>query len=449
MCRGTPSVRHMNFAWLKRYMPRSLYGRAALILLLPIVTIQLVISITFIQRLYEDVTVQMTQNVLLEVSYLVQLIESAADLSDAQASVDPLEVPLAIDVMLPSDGPTEDSRGFFDLSGRAVIETLRGGLDGIRGIDLRTDDKRVVLLVETRHGPTLMEFSRRRVSASNPHQLLVLMVGVSLLLTIISALFLRNQLRPIKRLAAAADAFGRGQTVQYRPSGSTEVRAAGTAFLDMRNRIERQIEQRTLMLSGVSHDLRTPLTRLKLGLSFLDEDDDVRAMQRDVAEMEHMLDGFLDFMRGDALDDPEIVDAQAFVAQVVEDAARGGAQVRLTHTEGEGEIALRKMAVQRALQNLIGNAVRYGTRAEVTSVMSEKTLCISVEDDGPGIPAERHEEAVKPFARLDSARNQDLGTGVGLGLSIAVDIARRHGGALRLGESADLGGLKAELVLPL
>lgn len=438
----------MNYGWLKRYMPRSLYGRAALILLLPIVTIQLVISITFIQRLYEDVTEQMTQNVLLEVSYLIRLIESAPTPVLARSAIDPFEVPLAIAVRLPSDGPMEDTRQFFDLSGRIVIATLRLGLPQIQGIDLSTNDKRVTLLVDTRHGPTLMEFSRRRVSASNPHQLLVLMVGVSLLMTIIAALFLRNQLRPIKRLAAAAGAFGRGQAVNYRPSGATEVRSAGTAFLDMRNRIERQIEQRTLMLSGVSHDLRTPLTRLKLGLSLLDDNDDVEAMRRDVTEMEQMLDAFLDFMRGDALDDPKPVDAVAFVGATVERAARGGSDVTLIEHDGTADVILRPMAVERALQNLIGNAVRYGGRAEVAVTLTDRSFSIAVEDDGPGIPADQREDALKPFIRLDRARNQDQGTGVGLGLSITADIARRHGGTLRLSDSERLGGLKAELVLP-
>jgi len=438
----------MTFQWLKRYTPRSLYGRAALILLLPIVMIQLLLSIIFIQRLYEDVTEQMTQNVLLEVSYLLRLVDEADTLAVAQAVTDPLEVPLAIDLVVPAQGPREDTRVFYDLSGRVVIETLRRGLPQIRGIDLASDDNRVLLMADTRHGPAVLEFSRRRVSARNPHQLLVLMVGISVIMTVIAALFLRNQLRPIKRLAAAAGAFGRGQVVAYRPSGSTEVRAAGTAFLEMRNRIERQIEQRTLMLSGVSHDLRTPLTRLKLGLSFLPEDEDTRAMQRDVSEMEYMLDGFLDFMRGDALDDPDVVEAQAFVREVVDKAAAGGSAVSLVAQEGEGEMRLRKMAVQRAMLNLIGNAARYGSRAEVQSHLTDKTLCVTVEDDGPGIPADRREEAVKPFTRLDGARNQDRGTGVGLGLAITADIARRHGGLLRLSDSERLGGLKAELVLP-
>ena len=437
----------MTFRWMKAYIPRSLYGRAALILLVPIVTIQLVLSITFIQRLYEDVTEQMTQNVLIEVSYLVRQIEEAPDPEAAQRIVAELADPLAVAVRLPANGPEGDSRLFFDLSGRVVIETLRDGIPGIAGIDLASDDKIVTVVVDTRHGPLLMEFSRRRVSASNPHQLLVLVVGVSIILTIVAYLFLRNQLRPVKRLAAAAEAFGRGHSVPYRPSGATEVRAAGMAFLDMRNRIERQIEQRTLMLSGVSHDLRTPLTRLKLGLSMLDQDEDVRDMQRDVIDMERMLDAFLDFTRGSALDDPETVDAREVVEAAVARAVRGGGQAVLHEVQGDGDVAMRPLAVGRALDNLIGNAVRYGSRAEVTLIVTERAARFVVEDDGPGIPAAKRDEALRPFTRLDSARNQDRGTGVGLGLSIAADIARQHGGALRLGESARLGGLRVELVL--
>jgi two-component system osmolarity sensor histidine kinase EnvZ len=435
------------FRWMKAYVPNSLYGRAALILLLPVVTIQLVLSITFIQRLYEDVTEQMTRNVLFEVSHLLSLIEAAPGEAEAREAAQAVAVPLAIHLDLPADGPEEDARVFYDLSGRIVIATLRDAIPGLRGVDLASDDNLVTFLVDTRHAPVLMEFSRDRVSASNPHQLLVLMVGVSIIMTVIAFLFLRNQLRPVTRLAAAASAFGRGQSVPYRPSGATEVRAAGAAFLEMRNRIERQIEQRRLMLSGVSHDLRTPLTRLKLGLSMLDQDDDVQAMQRDVADMERMLNAFLDFTKGGALGDAETVDALEIAEAAVERAIRGGGNATLHEVQGSGEVTLRPMAVGRALDNLIGNAVRYGTRAEVSLYLTERSARYVVEDDGPGIPAADREQAVKPFTRLDSARNQDLGTGVGLGLSIAADIARQHGGMLRLGDSARLGGLRAELVL--
>jgi two-component system osmolarity sensor histidine kinase EnvZ len=292
-----------------------------------------------------------------------------------------------------------------------------------------------------------VEFNRGRVSASNPHQLLVLMMFVSILMTLIAYLFLRNQLKPITRLAAAAEEFGKGRSVPYRPRGATEVRAAGLAFLEMRARIERQIEQRISMLSGVSHDLRTPLTRLQLGLAMLEDGPEVAELRRDVEDMERLLDAFLAFARGDALEEPVATDPAALVGRVVENACRAGHAVRLMPAEGAGQAKLRPHAVARAVENLVANAVRYGSKVELRVSLTERQVTIAVEDDGPGIPPERREEAVRPFIRLDAARNQDLGGGVGLGLSIAADVARSHGGGLRLGESASLGGLKAELVL--
>ena len=437
----------MTFKWLKRYMPRSLYGRAALILIVPIVTIQLVVSIVFIQRFYEDVTHQMTRNVVLELTYLLRQVNAAPDVETAEHMIAPLQEPLAMEITLPANAQGQELRGFADLSGRAMIETLRGGVEGIHTIDLVTNNDVVHLWVTTRFGDMEVEFDRLRVSARNPHQLLVLMVGTGILMTIIAFLFLRNQLRPIKRLARASESFGKGRVVPYAPSGATEVRAAGSAFLSMRARIDRQIEQRTLMLSGVSHDLRTPLTRLKLGLSMMDSNDDVDALQRDVADMEGLLDGFLDFARGDAGEEQEKTDPVLLVHQAVANAHRAGKDVELVSITGKGKVMLRPKAVLRALENLIGNAVRYGTRAEVSIAMTDKTLVLSVEDDGPGIAQQDREEALKPFSRLEPARNQNKGSGVGLGLSIAIDIARAHGGSLRLGESETLGGLRVDLVL--
>jgi two-component system osmolarity sensor histidine kinase EnvZ len=327
-----------------------------------------------------------------------------------------------------------------------VIETLRAGLPGLRSVDLVSDSGDVRMLLQTDLGPMSVSVSRRRVSASNPHQLLVWMILTSVLMTVIAYVFLRNQLRPIKRLADAAEAFGKGRSVAYRPRGALEVRSAGATFLDMRSRIERQMEQRTLMLSGVSHDLRTPMTRLKLSLSLMPQDDEVRAALRDVADMERLVDEFLSFARGDAMETPVATDPVALVARVVENAQRSGGPVTLK-TEGRGTALLRPDAVMRAVENLIGNAVRYGTRCEVSVTVTERSLRICVEDDGPGIPGDRREEAMRPFTRLDAARNPNRGGGVGLGLSIAADVARSHGGTLTLSESSRLGGLKAEIVL--
>lgn len=429
----------MLFQWLKRYMPRGLYGRAALILILPVVTLQLVVSIVFIQRHFEGVSEQMSR----DVARAVNLVLATRGSPQAEMIARGLAVQIA--PVAPEAVPDEDYRRFYDFSGIVVTRTLRRDVTGLARVELPSDFE-VRLFVE-RDGLWQVGLDRRRVSASNPHQLLVNMVVFGGLMTIIAYIYLRNQLRPITRLASAAEAFGRGRHEAYAPSGAVEVRAAGNAFLDMRARIERQIEQRTMMLSGVSHDMRTPLTRLRLGLSMLD-DADRAPLEGDVDDLQRLLDAFLDFARGNAeAGEPEPTDVLRLVADIVADAQRGGSAVTLGDMAGEGLVSVRPTALRRAVENLIGNAVRYGNRAEVSVQITDKSLRIRVEDDGPGIPPGRREEAQRPFVRLDPARNQNKGSGVGLGLAIAADIARAHGGVLRLGESAALGGLSADIVI--
>jgi two-component system osmolarity sensor histidine kinase EnvZ len=430
----------MTFKWLKQYMPRGLYGRAALILILPVVTLQLVVSVIFIQRHFEGVTEQLSGTVALELSVLLSDHPSEDDEAFADA------LGFAIQAISPGDMPAQNLRRWYDLSGRVIIRTLQADLPGFRRIEL-PDDYTVIAYVDSADEAFQIIFDRKRASASNPHQLLVNMVFFGGFMTVISFLYLRNQLRPITRLAEAAEAFGRGRFMPYSPSGAVEVRAAGSAFLDMRARIERQIEQRTMMLSGVSHDLRTPLTRLKLEVSML-EDAERLPMEQDLDEMQQLLDAFLDFARSDAEEGaPEDVDPEAFLRQIVETAQRNGKLVEMGQIEGAGRVTLRPLALRRAVENLIGNATRYGTHCRASARVGERSLRIRIEDDGPGIPADRRDEALKPFVRLDPARNQDRGSGVGLGLAIAADIARSHGGVLRLGESTDMGGLCADIVI--
>jgi two-component system osmolarity sensor histidine kinase EnvZ len=432
---------------MQRILPRGLYWRAALILIVPIVTIQLVFSTEFIQRFYEDVTDQMTQGVAIDLGFLMDEIAESATVEEAQARVAPLADALEITLAIPADAdfPLDDRMGFIDLSGDQIISTLRGALPSLVAVDLTDEDRQVRLRLDSHLGPIGAVVSRSRMSARNPHQLLVLMVVTSILMTVIAYYFLRRQLRPITKLAEAAEEFGKGRTVTYKPRGAQEVRAAGRAFLDMRGRIERQIEQRTLMLSGVSHDLRTPLTRMRLALSLLPEDAEVAALQEDVGQMERMVDEFLAFVRGDALEGSEPTDAVALVRGIVE---RSGAGVRLSGVVGEPALVeMRPQAVTRAVENLISNALRYGSVVELDLEFREGSLRIVVEDDGPGIPEDRRDEALRPFTRLEGARDPNKGGGVGLGLSIASDIALSHGGALRLGRSEHLGGLRAELSL--
>jgi two-component system osmolarity sensor histidine kinase EnvZ len=431
---------------LKSLLPRGLYGRSALILIIPVVMIQLVVSITFIQRHFEGVTRQMAQGLVPQVEILLERLRGPAGAAGAKALAADLD--MAIDAA-PGPPPATDRRDFWDLSGRAVIATLRENLPGLLAVELADGPPRQVRLwLRAGGADVVISVPRRRVSASNPHQLLVLMIATSVVMTVIAFYFLRLQLRPITRLALAAEAFGKGRHLTYHPRGAIEVRAAGKAFLDMRARIERQIESRTLMLSGISHDLRTPLTRMKLGLAMLPEDDETRALAADVAQMERMVDEFLAFVRGDAMEEPSPTDLAALARGVVENAVRSGHKVRLLPPDGPvAPVMLRPLAVARALENLVGNATRHGTQAEVGLVAGERTVRLTVEDDGPGIPAERRDEAVLPFTRLDGARDPNRGGGAGLGLSIAADIARSHGGQLRLGESERLGGLRADLIL--
>ncbi|WP_296427594.1 ATP-binding protein [Yoonia sp.] len=436
----------MFFRWLKNYLPRGLYGRAALILILPVLTLQLLVSVVFIQRHFDGVTRLMTSAVNIELRFLVETVNTAADLDAGKVALSRLDAPLEILTTLPAETGVADVKPWTDLTGRVVIETLRNGVADVQAVSL-ADRRRVGVWVDTVHGPLRMDFSRTRVSASNPHQLLVIMLVMGVIMTTIAYFFLRNQLRPIKRMAAAAADYGKGRVTQFTPTGAVEVRAAGMAFLDMRNRLERQTQSRTMMLSGVSHDLRTPLTRLRLGLSLLD-DSEVEPLLRDVDDMQHLLDAFLDFARSDAGDSLEPTVPQDLVHAVLADAERMGQPVYLGEMVGATEqVSLRPLAIRRALENLVGNALRYGTRAEIGVSVTERAVRFCVEDDGPGIPPAQREDAISPFVRLDPARNQDKGSGVGLGLSIVADIARTHGGVLRLGDSTRLGGLKAELVL--
>lgn len=433
---------------LRTYLPRRLYARAAMILLLPIVSLQIVVSIVFIQRHFEGVTQQMTSNVLVEMRYFVSQINAAPDRDAAKAVAASLGPQLQLRAELDSTAPSEDRLRFYDLSGRSVITTLRGQLPGLTGIDLVTNHREMRAGLRTAYGVLLLRVPRERVSASNPHQLLVLMIFTGLLTSAVSIVFLRNQVRPIRRLARAAEAFGKGRNVPYKPSGATEVRAAGRAFLDMRTRIERQIEQRTLMLSGVSHDLRTPLTRMKLALNVMDPSEDTEALLADVDDMERLVSEFLSFARGDALDDATLTDPAALLEEVVRSAQRAGRSVSIDRTIPQGTMMmLRPMAVSRALDNLIGNAVAYGSHAWISLDRLDHSARFRVEDDGPGIPSTLRNEALKPFARLDPSRSQSGRAGVGLGLAIAADIARSHGGRLALDDSRRFGGLQADFII--
>ena len=433
--------------WMHRHMPRGLYGRAALILLLPVISLQTLVGYVFIQRFYEDVSRQMTQNIARPIAEAVGRVDRARDDAAARRILSDRADALAVIATL-GGVPVAGHRDPLDISGRAIVAELEDELPTLNAVDLESQNNLVRLGLDTRHGPVMIAMPRRYLSPRNAHQLLVIMGFASVVLTAVSYLFLKNQLRPVRRLAEAAEAFGRGRMVPYRPGGATEMRRAGQAFLDMRARIERAAQQRTMMLSGVSHDLRTPLTRMRLALSMMD-DPEAEALLGDVAQMEGMIDAFLDYARLEAVEAPRPTDPAMLAREVAEGARRAGQTVEVAEPLPEGLLApLRRDVLARALTNLVGNAGRYGTRARIGVTAGRRSVVLSVEDDGPGIPAEQREAAMRPFERLDVSRSQSRGGGVGLGLAVARDVARLHGGTLRLGDSATLGGLKAEIVIP-
>jgi two-component system osmolarity sensor histidine kinase EnvZ len=301
--------------------------------------------------------------------------------------------------------------------------------------------------VDVRDGVLAVLVPRDRVTVSKPDIFILWMVGSSLLLMGIAILFLRNQVRPIERLARAADSFGKGRAVpDFKPYGATEVRRAAQAFITMRERLERHVTQRTEMLAGVSHDLKTPLTRLKLALALLFDDTDTKSMRADIAEMEHMLDEYLAFARGEEGEESVATDLGALVRDAAEAASRAGQQTVAVTGPVHVQVSVKRAALRRCLTNLIDNAIKHGSKVAVTLTQDERLAEIAVEDNGPGIPDGRREEAFRPFHRLDEGRNLQSG-GSGLGLAIARDIARAHGGDIVLGKSP-MGGLKATVRLP-
>ena len=443
----------MIFQWLKFILPRNLYGRAFLILLVPIVILQVVVSYVYIQRHFEGVTHQMVDNVTFEINYILKTAEESVDEPDAQSKMNELGKPLGFSIRFdPAPAYSDFERDYFDLTGIEVIKRMKKNFPNLIALNLKADSNRSIAVLDTRHGFMMLDFPRKRVSLSAPHQLLVLMLFTAVLMTLVSFVFMRNQLRPIKRLSKAAEAFGRGVSVEYQPSGALEVRSAGQAFLAMRKRIENHIEQRTLFLSGVSHDLRTPLTRLRLELALLEKNEHEKDdMLNDISEMEYMLDEFLEFARGDQLENMIEIIPSKIVKDVITNSKIKNAQISINPKfppKQEDTILLKPIAMRRALGNLIHNAAEFGTEVEIKYSRDEKYLTYSVSDNGPGIAKKDHSNVIKPFYRLDHARNANRKSGVGLGLAIAADVARNHGGKIHLEKCKELGDLKASIQIP-
>jgi two-component system osmolarity sensor histidine kinase EnvZ len=312
--------------------------------------------------------------------------------------------------------------------------------------DTWSDPHDVRIQVQLPDGVLDVVVKRDRLFSSTTYIFVMWMVGTSMVLFAVATIFMRNQVRPIRRLAAAVDSFGKGRDVpDFKPEGATEIRQAAAAFERMRERIQRTISQRTEMLAGVSHDLRTPLTRMKLQLAILGDSSEIAGLEADVEEMQKMVEEYLAFARGESSESVTTSDIAEILREVVEGARLGKAEVAL-QADDELSVPIRPNAVKRCITNLVSNAVIHGSRIEVRGRWNGDAVEITVDDDGPGIPPDQREEVFRPFYRLDRSRNPETG-GTGLGLTIARDVARGHGGDLAIEESP-LGGTRARLRLP-
>ncbi|WP_246727784.1 ATP-binding protein [Chelativorans sp. Marseille-P2723] len=429
-------------------MPKRLYARSLIIVIAPMILLQSVIAFVFMERHWQMVTQRLSQAVTRDIAAIIDVIESYPQEDDYAEIIRIAQerLQLRISIEPPDPLPAPGPKPFFSLLDQTLTEEITRQINRPFWLDTVGNSNIIEIRIQLEDS-VLRVFARRgQAYASNTHIFLLWMVGTSLVLLAIAVAFLRNQIRPILQLAEAAESFGKGRsTTDFQPHGAEEVRRAGSAFLQMRERIERQIEQRTAMLTGVSHDLRTILTRFKLQLAVARNKADIKALDADIDEMRSMLEGYLAFARGEALEDPGKFDLAAFFSKMEEEARLRGCAFTASLT-GDSEVLVRPNAFSRLLGNVIGNAFRYASNVRVTAYHGNGTLTVTVEDDGPGIPPDKREEVFKPFVRLDIARNQDKG-GTGLGLSIARDIARSHGGDIVL-ESSETGGLRVIIRVP-
>ena len=444
--------RLMRLFWpalIKRWLPRSLFGRSLLIIILPVALMQAAVTWAFFNAHWDSVTGRLSDGLAGEIAWLAtsyQKDPSPASFERMQAQAE-RTLDLSIVLQPGRTLPTQHRHSFFAAVDRSLDRALSERLDRPYWFDATRYPAYVDIRVQLPSGVLRVLAPRERAFAAQAGAFVMWLACATVLLTAVAVLFIRNQVRAIERLAAAAEAFGRGaDSPSFQPHGAREVRQAAHAFLDMRARIQRHIEQRTALLASVSHDLRTPLTRLKLELALAKPGARVEAMKRDLAEMEHMIDEYLAFARGEAGESPETVPVLPLIEEVCEGARRAGAQVEVS-VDPDLVGNLRPNAVKRALANLVMNAAANGERLRVQAGHAPSgRLEIVVDDDGPGIAPERYEDAFKPFQRLDESRNQN-DKGVGLGLAIARDVARGHGGDITLDRSP-MGGLRAIVRLP-
>ncbi|MBL4907552.1 MAG: HAMP domain-containing protein [Sneathiella sp.] len=439
-----------KFGILKYLLPSTIFGRSLLIVVLPIILLQILVTYIFYERHWNNVARRLAQGVAGEVAAVISLndrfIGDAAESSILAIARDQMTLAISFDkeerLSISSDQLYD--YGFLE---RHLARELQAKLPG-RAFTLTTNEllESVIIRVQLPQNVLQVIVREKRLFSSTTYIFVMWMVGFSLLLLGIAVVFLRNQMRPIKQLALAAEKFGRGQEVDdFKPTGAQEIRSASRAFHDMKHRISRQISQRTEMLAGVSHDLRTPLTRMKLQLEMMSDGEDKQNLQSDVEDMRNMVEGYLAFAKGQEAETVKPVNLVSLVQDVVENARRQGTQISLT-SPTEISISVRPNSFKRCLTNLIDNAHRHANEIQLHVNKGEDQIDITIDDNGPGIPKEKRLDVFKPFHRLDTSRNSETG-GSGLGMTIARDVVHGHGGQIRLSESPTKG-LRVELFFP-
>ena len=434
-------------------MPKGLYARALIIIIAPIVLLEGVVAFTFMERHWQAVTRRLSEATVRDIAALIELYKEYRDDDDFGRLIELArdKLRLSLQVLPPGDLPKEQQRPFFSILDRELSKEINRQITQPFWIDTLGNSNLVEIRVKLDRNVLRFVATRSQTYASNSHIFLMWMVGTSVVLLGVAIMFLRNQIRPILRLAEAADAFGKGRPTppDFQPRGAREVRQAAQAFIDMRNRIKQHVDQRTTMLAGVSHDLRTILTRYKLQLELLGDTPEIRAMKSDVNEMWQMLEDYLAFTRGDGGEEARPTNLSELLEEVYTESQIYDVpiELKLRRRRRDLVLPLKRQAFKRAITNLVSNAARFGDQIIIRAATERGFLRVEVDDNGPGIPPAEREHVFRPFYRVDHARNQNKGNS-GLGLAIARDIARSHGGDIALGESS-LGGLRAVITVPL
>ena len=446
----SPRALYRRFAAaLGNRLPKGLYARALIIIIAPMVLLQSVVAFVFLERHWATVTGRLSTATVQDIAMLIDVYRSYPQDKDIETLTQLADEDLGLKIrIVPHEElPEAGSKPFFDLLDSTLSDEINRQIGRPFWIDTVGRSNYVDIRIKLDDAVLHVLARRSQTYASNSQIFLWWMLGTSSVLITIAILFLRNQIKPILRLADAADSFGKGRPVphDFRPRGAREVRQAAQAFVEMRDRIERHVEQRTTMLAGVSHDLRTILTRFKLELAMFEDSPEIEAMRRDVDEMQAMLEDYMAFAKGDAGEEIVSADIGELLGEV-KNQAHGAKDISINVSGGPLVVKLKRHAFKRAVANLVNNAARFADHISVSAGKRDGSLVVEVDDNGPGIPEAEREHVFRPFYRLDHARNQDSGS-TGLGLAIARDIARIHGGDIALSQS-QLGGLKAVLTVP-